>query len=260
MAYFLAKEAKDVYQAEDPGALDSRNALEATWPYATNALIRRFLADDILQSAYDAVLRATQGASEDEIKFAQRITDAARECCHVLQSMELVNIYVRGLQQATLERIQEQVRRLPSRNVLTSWLSVRSPQPKAGRSALCCALKQSDLEEFVRGTEIFQEGVRIPPLKLYDRGESNETLWKLLETNIRIPVQVFGDLRAQLAACSIAENQFTELVDEYGIEPTRHYMNEVMNYAERLTRSAISERNRKFCAAFTCRLMIPSSL
>lgn len=90
-------------------------------------------------------------------------------------------------------------------------------------------------------TEIFQEGVRIPPLKLYDRGESNETLWKLLETNIRIPVQVFGDLRAQLAACSIAENQFTELVDEYGIEPTRHYMNEVMNYAERLTRSAISD-------------------
>lgn len=90
-------------------------------------------------------------------------------------------------------------------------------------------------------TEIFQEGVRIPPLKLYDAGESNDTLWKLLETNIRIPVQVFGDLRAQLAACSIAENQFIELVDEYGVDPTRHYMQEVMNYAERLTRQAISE-------------------
>lgn len=90
-------------------------------------------------------------------------------------------------------------------------------------------------------TEIYQEGVRIPPLKLYDRGESNETLWKLLETNIRIPVQVFGDLRAQLAACTIAENQFMELVDDYGVEPTCHYMREVMNYAERLTRSAIAE-------------------
>ena len=95
LAYFLAKEAKDVYQAQvNPGALDSPNALEATWPYVTNALIRRFLADDIPQSAYDAVVCATQGASEDEIKFAQRITDAARECSHVFQPMELVNSFV----------------------------------------------------------------------------------------------------------------------------------------------------------------------
>ena len=90
-------------------------------------------------------------------------------------------------------------------------------------------------------TEIFQEGVRIPPLKLYDQGVPNDTLWKLLETNVRLPVQVFGDLRAQLAACSIAEDQFIELVGEYGIEETCHYMSEVTNYAERLTRAAISE-------------------
>ena len=90
-------------------------------------------------------------------------------------------------------------------------------------------------------TEIFQEGIRIPPLKLYERGIPNDTLWKLLETNVRIPVQVFGDLRAQLAACSIAEKQFGELLTEYGIEETRHYMSEVTNYAERLTRAAIAE-------------------
>lgn len=90
-------------------------------------------------------------------------------------------------------------------------------------------------------TEIFQEGIRIPPLKLSERGIPNETLWKLLETNVRIPVQVFGDLRAQLAACSIAEDQFKNLLAEYGIQETRHYMAEVTNYAERLTRAAISE-------------------
>ena len=107
LAYFLAKEAKDVYQAQvNPGALDSRDALEATWPYVTNALIRRFLADDILQSAYDAVVRATQGASEDETNFVQRITDAARECCHVFQPMELVDSYVLELHEAIRERIQ----------------------------------------------------------------------------------------------------------------------------------------------------------
>ena len=59
LAYFLAKESKDLYQAQgSPGALDNRNALKATCPFETNALIRRFLADDILQSAYDAVVRA----------------------------------------------------------------------------------------------------------------------------------------------------------------------------------------------------------
>ena len=88
MAYFLAKEAKDLYQAQvNPVALDNHNALETIWPYVTNALIRRFLAADILQSVYDAIVRATQGLSEDEVNSAQRITDAARECCHVFQPM-----------------------------------------------------------------------------------------------------------------------------------------------------------------------------
>ena len=90
-------------------------------------------------------------------------------------------------------------------------------------------------------TEIFQEGIRIPPLKLYDRGAPNETLWTLLETNIRIPVKVFGDVRAQLAACAIAERQFLELVESYGIDATRHYMAEVNDHAERMTRAALLE-------------------
>ena len=90
-------------------------------------------------------------------------------------------------------------------------------------------------------TEIYQEGVRIPPIKLYDKGKSNETFWTLFESNVRIPVQVFGDLRAQLAACSIAENQFAELMELYGVDATRHYMREVTDHAERLTRAAIAE-------------------
>src|SRR6185369_14165363 len=67
-------------------------------------------------------------------------------------------------------------------------------------------------------TEIYQEGVRIPPLKLYDRGERNETLFALIETNVRVPVKVFGDLRAQLAACHIAEQALIEMAAHYGTE------------------------------------------
>ncbi|HSH06312.1 MAG TPA: hydantoinase B/oxoprolinase family protein, partial [Burkholderiales bacterium] len=87
-------------------------------------------------------------------------------------------------------------------------------------------------------TEIYAEGLRIPPLKLYVKGEPNHTLLSIIEKNVRLPVQLFGDLRAQLAACHIAEKQFAELVARYGPQQTRYYMNETVDYAERLTRAA----------------------
>ena len=90
-------------------------------------------------------------------------------------------------------------------------------------------------------TEIYQEGLRIPPMKLYDRGELNQTLWMLIEKNVRVPVQVFGDLRAQLAACTIAERQFLELIERYGVTGVKIYMTEIIDYAERLTRAAVKE-------------------
>jgi len=89
-------------------------------------------------------------------------------------------------------------------------------------------------------TEIYQEGLRIPPLKLFEAGRRNDTMWALIEKNVRIPVQVFGDLRAQLAACRLAETQFGALLDRYGPAKTAAYMQEVIDYAERLTRAAVS--------------------
>jgi N-methylhydantoinase B len=90
-------------------------------------------------------------------------------------------------------------------------------------------------------TEIYQEGLRIPPLKLYDRGARNETLFALIETNVRMPVKVFGDLRAQLAACHIAEQSVRELAASYGEEKLARYMTELVDYAERMTCAAIRE-------------------
>jgi N-methylhydantoinase B len=88
-------------------------------------------------------------------------------------------------------------------------------------------------------TEIYQEGLRIPPLKLYEAGEPNTTLFALIEKNVRVPVKVFGDLRAQLAACHIAERQFLELAARHGAAQTRRYMADVIDHAERMTRSAL---------------------
>ncbi len=90
-------------------------------------------------------------------------------------------------------------------------------------------------------TEIYQEGLRIPPLKMYAGGKRDETLFALIEKNVRLPVKLFGDLRAQLAACHIAERQFLELVERHGAATVERYMQETIDYAERLTRAAIAE-------------------
>ena len=90
-------------------------------------------------------------------------------------------------------------------------------------------------------TEIYAEGLRIAPLKMYEAGVLNKTLMTFIEKNVRLPVKVFGDLRAQLAACHIAEKQFAGLVAKYGAERTRLYMRETIDYAERLTRAALEK-------------------
>lgn len=90
-------------------------------------------------------------------------------------------------------------------------------------------------------TEIYAEGLRIPPLKLYDAGKINDTVMAFIQSNVRLPVRLFGDLRAQLAACHIAEKQFAELVARHGAETVADHMNEIIDYAERLTRAALAQ-------------------
>ncbi|HWK63591.1 MAG TPA: hydantoinase B/oxoprolinase family protein [Rhizobiaceae bacterium] len=89
-------------------------------------------------------------------------------------------------------------------------------------------------------TEIFQEGVRISPMKLYERGEPNETLMELLRQNVRMPDQLFGDLRAQMAAARVAERRIFELCDSYGTGKAQRYLSDIIDYAERMTRAAIA--------------------
>ena len=90
-------------------------------------------------------------------------------------------------------------------------------------------------------TETYQEGLRIPPVKMFDAGEPNETLFRLIEKNVRVPVRVFGDMRAQLAACHIAEQAFLRLVELHGPDTVKGYMQELIDYTERLARAALRE-------------------
>ncbi|MBI4182500.1 MAG: hydantoinase B/oxoprolinase family protein [Proteobacteria bacterium] len=88
-------------------------------------------------------------------------------------------------------------------------------------------------------TEIYQEGLRIPPLRYYEAGVRNEPVHRIIEKNVRVPVRVFGDIRAQLAACHTAEAALAELVGRLGAGAVRACMAEVIAYSERYARSAI---------------------
>jgi N-methylhydantoinase B len=92
----------------------------------------------------------------------------------------------------------------------------------------------------VFATEIFQEGLRIPLAKLYDAGKPNQTMFDILEHNVRVPVQVMGDIRAQLAACRAGERGLLQLIGKYGVETYRRYVEELHDYAERLIRAEIA--------------------
>ena len=92
----------------------------------------------------------------------------------------------------------------------------------------------------VDATEIFQEGLRIPPLKLYDAGQPNLTLLAMIERNVRIPDVVIGDIHGQFAACHVGKMRIQALVERLGRDNLRAYMDELLDRAERLTRSAIS--------------------
>ena len=92
----------------------------------------------------------------------------------------------------------------------------------------------------VHATEIFQEGLRIPMLKMQDAGKQNETLIKIIEKNVRVPKKVLGDLQAQIAACNTAEKGFIELLERYGVKELNFYIEEIHNYAELVMKEEIS--------------------
>lgn len=88
-------------------------------------------------------------------------------------------------------------------------------------------------------TEIQQEGVRIPPTKLYSGGELNTAVVDFLRLNVRAPEQNWGDLKAQIASVNVGERKVHEMIARFGVETVRQAMNDLMDYAELQARSVI---------------------
>ena len=89
-------------------------------------------------------------------------------------------------------------------------------------------------------TEIFGEGLRLPPLRLISRGALNVEVEKLILANVRTPDERRGDLGAQLAATLRATERLKALARRYGPAEVIGYMTRVMDYSDRLMRAALT--------------------
>jgi N-methylhydantoinase B len=89
-------------------------------------------------------------------------------------------------------------------------------------------------------TEIFQEGIRLPWLKLYDAGEPVEAVYEVIRANVRIPRMTLGDLAAQVAATTVAERELQGLARRYGPDRLQALMRALVDHTERLVRQEIA--------------------
>lgn len=90
-------------------------------------------------------------------------------------------------------------------------------------------------------TEIQQEGVRIPPMRIMRDGVLNEEALRLLMLNVRLPEQNRGDLNAQIACVNVGERKVHEIIDRVGVETFSEGLNQLLDYAEAQSRKVISE-------------------
>ncbi len=110
----------------------------------------------------------------------------------------------------------------------------------------CVVAHHTDVGGIVPGsnstqaTEIYQEGICLPAMKLYERGEPNEAIFDIIARNVRVPDKVLGDLRAEIAAANIGERAYLELIRRYGPQTFHRYSDALLDYSERLARSEIA--------------------
>jgi N-methylhydantoinase B len=132
---------------------------------------------------------------------------------------------------------------------LTVVLPVFAPgEGAAGGRLICWAVNrahQSDIGGATHGsynaaaTEIWQEGLRVPPLKLYDAGVERDDVLAMVAANVRHSRDFLGDLRASMGSARLGERRLLRLAGEYGVDPLLDAVREVLDGTERRTRACI---------------------
>ena len=132
---------------------------------------------------------------------------------------------------------------------LTAFVPVFAPGPSGDKPRFWSINRahQSDIGGATHGaynasaTDIWQEGIRITPLKLYDRGEMRRDVMQMIATNVRHPRDFRGDLAAMIGSARVGERRVLALAAEFGWEVTDAAIEAVLDGAERQTRAVIAE-------------------
>src|SRR5262249_19583660 len=93
----------------------------------------------------------------------------------------------------------------------------------------------------VDATDAYAEGLQFNALKIEEEGRRNEWIWRVIRDNVRAAQLVVGDMEAQVAACRIGAERFTEVIERYGIATVQAASEDLMDYSERLLRSEIEK-------------------
>jgi N-methylhydantoinase B len=89
--------------------------------------------------------------------------------------------------------------------------------------------------------EIFHEGIRIPPIRIYEHNQPIQFVVDLLKINTRMPDLFESDIRAQVASCNVAEKRLLEMAEEFGVERLKEILEAIQAYAEQMMRHEISQ-------------------
>ena len=88
---------------------------------------------------------------------------------------------------------------------------------------------------------VYEEGLGIPPMKLFSEGVANEELFELIRYNVRVPEQVTGDFMAMVAGCEVAGQQLVIFMDEYGVGMLEALSENIQARADSVMRRAIDK-------------------
>jgi N-methylhydantoinase B len=90
-------------------------------------------------------------------------------------------------------------------------------------------------------TEVFQEGIRIPPVKIVESGRDVDAIWNIILANVRTPRTSFGDMKAMIGSLFVGEQRMKDLIADYGLTRFRTIKDAIKDYSERRMRAELRE-------------------
>lgn len=125
-------------------------------------------------------------------------------------------------------------------------VSVAAPVFRDGRivAYVLCIVHHLDMGgrmSTLESKDLFEEGLKIPIMKLFDQGRLNETVFEFIRANTRVPEKILGDLRAQLVSLNVCARGVLALMDEYRLDRLDALADEVIGRTESSLRQKIAE-------------------